>query len=148
MANEVVMTKVLDAPRGRVFRAWTDAQELAQWWGPHGFTIPRCELDARPGGAIRVDMRAPDGTVHAMGGEFREIVILERIVFVTSALDAAGRPMFEFLHEIDFSDEGAKAKLVTRSRLLTTTPQAAHFTAGFQMGWTQQMERLAEYVKH
>ena len=91
-----------------------------------------------------MDMRAPDGAVHAMGGEFREIVILEKIVFVTSVLDAAGKPMFEFLHEIDFTDEGAKTKLVTRSRLLTATPQAAQFTAGFQMGWTQQMERLAE----
>src|SRR5436190_8252782 len=65
--RELVLTRVFDAPREVVFRAWTDPERLAQWWGPRGFTNPRCEWDARPGGAIRVDMKGPDGTVYPMG---------------------------------------------------------------------------------
>ena len=61
--HQLRITRVFDAPREVVFKAWTDPQLLAQWWGPKGFTNPVCELDARPGGAIRVHMRGPDGTV-------------------------------------------------------------------------------------
>jgi uncharacterized protein YndB with AHSA1/START domain len=65
------MTRVLDAPRALVFRAWTDPALMAKWWGPSSFTNPLCELDPRPGGAIRIHMRAPDGTVYPMTGELR-----------------------------------------------------------------------------
>lgn len=54
----LVIRRVLGAPRGLVFTAWTDPKQMAQWWGPHRFTNPVCELDVRPGGAIRIDMRA------------------------------------------------------------------------------------------
>lgn len=61
--REVTITRVFDAPRATVFRAWTDADRLAQWWGPKGFTNPVCEIDARVGGAIRIHMRSPDDCV-------------------------------------------------------------------------------------
>src|SRR6266576_3421118 len=69
----LVLTRVFDAPRELVFKAWTDTKHMAQWWGPNGFTNPVCELDARAGGAIRIDMRAPDGAVYPMKGVFEEI---------------------------------------------------------------------------
>ncbi|HYT14944.1 MAG TPA: SRPBCC domain-containing protein, partial [Burkholderiales bacterium] len=55
----VVITRVFDAPRELVWRAWTDPRHMAQWWGPQGFTNPVCEMDVRPGGALRIVMRAP-----------------------------------------------------------------------------------------
>ena len=58
--REITITRVFDAPRALVFQAWTDAKHLAQWWGPHGFTNPVCEIDPRPGGAIYIVMQAPD----------------------------------------------------------------------------------------
>jgi uncharacterized protein YndB with AHSA1/START domain len=79
--KELTFTRVLDAPRDVVFRAWTDPAHLARWWGPNGFTSPVCELDIRPGGAIRIDMLGPDGRYFLMGGEYREIVPPERLVF-------------------------------------------------------------------
>ena len=88
--HELVLTRVFDAPRELVFKAWTDAKRVAQWWGPHQFTNPVCELDARPGGAIRIHMRGPDGTVYPMTGVYQEVVEPERIVFTSAALDAAG----------------------------------------------------------
>src|ERR1700677_4936537 len=83
--RELTLTRILDAPRELVFKLWTEPRHLAQWWGPHGFTNPVCELDARAGGAIRVHMRAPDGTAYPMGGAFEEIVPPQRLVFTTSA---------------------------------------------------------------
>src|SRR4051812_13276105 len=81
--TSIVFTRIFDAPRELVFKVWTDPQHIAQWWGPHRFTNPRCEWDARPGGKIHVDMRGPDGTVYPMAGEFREVVEPQRLVFST-----------------------------------------------------------------
>src|SRR5438876_660130 len=60
-AAEVAFTRTFDAPRNLVWKAWTDSRYLAQWWGPHSFSNPVCEVDARIGGAIRIHMRGPDG---------------------------------------------------------------------------------------
>jgi uncharacterized protein YndB with AHSA1/START domain len=88
-AQELVLTRVFDAPRELVFKAWTDPQRVAQWWGPRCFTNPVCELDVRPAGAIRIHMRGPDGTVYPMTGVY-QVVEPERIVFTSAALDAEG----------------------------------------------------------
>ena len=60
--RELVITRIFDAPQKAVFAAWTDPERLKHWWGPKDFTNPVCELDVRPGGAIRIHMRGPDGT--------------------------------------------------------------------------------------
>ena len=90
--RKLTLTRTLNAPRSLVFKAWTDPKQLAQWWGPKGFTNPVCELDLRVNGEIRIDMRAPDGKVYPMAGAYREIVEPERLVFTAAALDATGKP--------------------------------------------------------
>jgi uncharacterized protein YndB with AHSA1/START domain/catechol 2,3-dioxygenase-like lactoylglutathione lyase family enzyme len=77
---EIVSTRVFDAPREVVFRAFTDPTLLAQWWGPRGFTNTFHEFDPRPGGAWRFVMHGPDGTHYPMTKEFVEVVSPERIV--------------------------------------------------------------------
>ena len=149
MANkeqELVLIRIFDAPRKLVFKAWTDPKCVAVWWGPHHFTNPVCELDARPGGAIRIHMRAPDGTVYPMTGVFNEVVEPERIVFTSAALDAAGNPMFEVLTTVIFAEQGGKTKQTMRARVIKMTPQAAPYIAGMEQGWTQSLERLTAYV--
>ncbi len=147
MANEeqeLVLTSVFDVPRELVFKAWTDPKRVAQWWGPHGFTNPVCELDARPGGAIRIHMRGPDGTVYPMTGVYQEVVEPERIVFTSAALDEKGHPMFEVLTTVTFAEQGGKTKQILRARVIRRTAQAAPYLAGMEAGWTQSLERLAE----
>src|SRR5271155_561565 len=100
--REITITRTFDAPRALVFEAWTDAKVLAQWWGPQGFTNPRCEFDAKVGGVIRIDMRAPDGAIYPMQGEVREIVSPERLVFTNMALDANGSPVTAGLTTVTF----------------------------------------------
>jgi uncharacterized protein YndB with AHSA1/START domain len=65
--REVVITRIFDAPRDLVFKAWTDPKHMARWWGPMGFTNPICELDARVGGAWRIVMRSPAGIEYPCG---------------------------------------------------------------------------------
>ena len=71
--RELTIARIVDASRELVFKAWTDPKQVAQWWGPKGFTNPVCEMDVRPGGAFRIVMRAPDGIEYPTTGIFSEI---------------------------------------------------------------------------
>jgi uncharacterized protein YndB with AHSA1/START domain len=144
--QELVLTRVFDAPRKLVFKAWTDPKCVAVWWGPHQFTNAVCELDARPGGAIRIHMRAPTGIVYPMTGVFQEVIEPKRIVFTSAALDDKGNPMFEVLTTVTFLEQGGKTKQIMRARVIKMTPLAAPYIAGMEQGWTQSLERLAAFV--
>lgn len=143
---ELVITRTLDAPRERVYKAWIDPKQVALWWGPNGFTNPVCELDVRPGGVIRIHMRGPDGTVYPMTGVYQEIVKPERIVFTGSALDAAGNSLFEVLTTVTFAGHGSKTTLTLQARVLKSTPAAAPHLAGMDEGWKQSIDRFEIYV--
>ena len=78
--ERMVVTRVFDAPRELVWKAWTDPKYVMQWWGPKGFTAPFCQIDFRVGGKFLCCMRAPDGKEFWNGGEYHEIVLHEKIV--------------------------------------------------------------------
>jgi uncharacterized protein YndB with AHSA1/START domain len=139
----VTITRVFDAPRALVFRLWTEREHMAQWWGPQGFTNPVCELDVRVGGAIRIDMRAPDGTVYPMTGTFREIVLPERLVFEAVAEDHDGNPLLRSLTTVTFADEGTKTRVTVHADAVGIAPAAPQMLAGMEAGWTQSLEKLA-----
>jgi uncharacterized protein YndB with AHSA1/START domain len=80
-ALELSLSRRFKAPRERVFRALTEADQLMKWWGPKGFTVPNLKLDVRPGGAWRTTMRSPEGQEHIVSGVYREIVPPSRLVF-------------------------------------------------------------------
>jgi uncharacterized protein YndB with AHSA1/START domain len=151
--QELILTRILGAPRSLVFRAWTDPQHMARWWGPRGFTNPVCELDVRPGGLIRIDMRGPDGTIYPMKGVFHEIVEPRRLVFTSTALeDAAGKPLLEILNTITFDDYNGLTKLTLHARLSTRnfqlTPQVAAALSGMEQGWSESLYRLADELEN
>ena len=144
--RELVLTRTFNAPRALVFAAWTDPTRVAQWWGPHGFTTPVCEVDARPGGAIRIHMRGPDGTVYPMTGVYQEVVAPERLVFTSAALDKTGKPLFEVLTTVTFAEQGGKTTLTLRARVIKSTAEAAPYLQGMEAGWTQTLERLETHL--
>ena len=147
--NDVHVSRTFDAPRDLVFKVWTDPAHLAQWWGPHHFTNPRCELEAHPGGAIHIDMRAPDGTVFPMKGEVKEIVPPERLVFSSIPIGPDGEALFETLITATFTQRGDKTTVDVNAHVVrTVAPVAAEMLAGMEAGWTQSLERLEEYVSH
>jgi len=140
--REITITRVFDAPRVLVFKAWTDARELAQWWGPKGFTNPVCELDVRVGGAIRIHMRSPDGSVYPMKGEFREIVPPERLVFTNIAVDAADQPIIEGLTTVTFIEREGKTTMTLHTRGRAVVDYAVSCLQGMEMGWAGSIDKL------
>jgi len=145
--GNLLLTRVFNAPRALVFKAWTDPLHLAQWWGPHGFTNPRCDLDLRPGGAIRIDMRGANGAVYPMIGEYREIVDPERLVFTAGALGEDGKLLFEILNTVTFTEQSGRTTLTLETRVLNQTSDAAKYLNGHSKGWAQSIERLEAYVE-
>jgi uncharacterized protein YndB with AHSA1/START domain len=143
---DLTITRVFDAPRELVFKAWTDTAHVAQWWGPKGFTNPVCEMDVRVGGAIRIHMRAPNGVVYPMTGVFKEISVPERLVFVSSALDEKGNSMFDILNTVLFADQRGKTAVTLQARVISTTALAPQYLQGMEMGWSQSLDRLGAYL--
>jgi uncharacterized protein YndB with AHSA1/START domain len=142
--REVVITRIFDAPRALVFKAWTDPKHLKRWWGPKVFTNPVCEVDARVGGAWRIVMRSPDGIDYPCGGVYREIVEPERLVFTNIATDKDGNPILDGLTTVTFADQGGKTKLTLTTRAVALVEYAAAYLQGMEAGWTQSLESLAE----
>jgi uncharacterized protein YndB with AHSA1/START domain len=143
----VVITRVFDAPRELVWKAWTDSKHMAQWWGPQGFTNPVCEMDVRPGGALRIVMRAPDGTEYPMKGVLREVVKPERLVFTAVAEDENGNPLLEALTTVTFAELGGKTELTVHACAVGLAAVAKRMLEGMQAGWTQSLDRLEAHVK-
>ena len=139
---ELVITRILDAPRALVFKAWTDPVHAARWWGPKGFTIHSCVMDVRLGGAWRICMRSSEGTEHCKRGVYRQIVAPERLVFTYAWEDAQGNPGHETLVTVTLAELGARTRL-TMHQTGFATVEARDSHRG---GWTSCMERFAEYL--
>ena len=140
--SEVTVTRTLNAPRAMVFKAWTDPNQVAEWWGPHHFTNRIRQWDAKAGGAIDIDMIGPDGTVFPMSGTFNDVTSPDRLVFTSGALDPAGTPIFEVETTITLAETGGRTLLTMQARVLKQGPNAEQYLKGMEAGWTQSLERF------
>jgi uncharacterized protein YndB with AHSA1/START domain len=152
--NEIVITRVIDAPRSRIFKTWTEPEHLTRWWAPDGCTTPFCKVDLRPGGRFHYCMRLPDGREIWAIGIYRHIVEPERIVYVDSFADENGNPIppthygmsadhpAESLVTVTFAEQAGKTKLTLRHAI----PEAIKEREDTQKGWTQMFDRLANYL--
>ncbi|HVU38782.1 MAG TPA: SRPBCC domain-containing protein [Opitutales bacterium] len=147
ITRQVRFERVLDAPRALVWKAWTDPRHLAQWWGPHGFTNPVCKLAVRPGGSLRIVMRAPYGVDYPMTGVFHEVEKPGRLAFLSVAWDENGGALLTSLATATFAAQGAKTKLTVLATAIGLVPVAKPMLGGMKVGWSQSLERLAELVK-
>jgi uncharacterized protein YndB with AHSA1/START domain len=158
-AEEFVITREFDAPRDLVFKAWTEPERLAQWWGPKGFKLKVANIDLRPSGMFHYGMVAPDGS--EMWGKFiyREIAPPERMVFIVSFSDESGgttrHPMAptwprEMLNTLTLTEHGDKTTITLRSSAYAATEEErATFKAGhssMQGGFTGTFDQLAAYL--
>jgi uncharacterized protein YndB with AHSA1/START domain len=145
-AEKVGFTRVFDAPRELVWRAWIDPKRMAKWWGPHGFTNPVCIMDARAGGALCIVMRGPDGAEYPMTGVFREVTPTTTLIFSMVALDGECRPLLEGQTTATFVQQGGKTKLVVEAQAIGLVPVARQMLGGMKAGWKQSLERLEELM--
>ena len=140
--NELVLTRIFDAPRAVVWKAWTDPKQVQQWWGPEHFTNPVCEMDVRTGGSLKIVMRSPTGSEHPMKGVFREVVKNERLVFTNIATDENGGTLLEGLTTVIFEDEDGKTKLTLKTSAAGLESQVKFMLQGMTAGWSQSFAKL------
>jgi uncharacterized protein YndB with AHSA1/START domain len=141
--RELVITRVFDAPRSLVFKAWTEPEHLVKWLGPQGFSGTVLRHEPRAGGAYRYHMRDPQGGDHWQQGVYREIVPPERFVCTYAWADADGNPTRpETLLTVTFEERGGKTKLTLRQAFFeSVTARDDH-----QGGWNSSLDRLADYL--
>lgn len=142
----VEITRVFDAPRERVFAAWTTAEHLAHWFGPKGFTVPSCEADPRPGGAFRLVMRSPDGKEYRVRGSYREVVAPERLVIECTADDDKGIARLEEVINVTFAEHAGKTTLTVHATASGPSAEAAAMLEGMPKGWAQTVDRLSLHL--
>jgi uncharacterized protein YndB with AHSA1/START domain len=141
----LVLERTLAAPLVVVWSAWTDPAQLARWWGPAGFANPKCEFEARPGGAIRIDMLAPDGAVYPMDGRVEEVVAPSRLMFMAGALGPDGRRLFDIRNTLELETVGAGTRLKLDIRVTAIhDPAAANHLPGMEQGWTTSLDKLPD----
>jgi uncharacterized protein YndB with AHSA1/START domain len=140
---ELVVARVFDAPRGVVFTAWTNPEDLPHWMlGPPGWTMPVCEIDFRPGGAWRIVWRQPDGTEMEMRGGYREIVPPERIV----STESWGGKWPETRNTVTLSEEHGQTTLTLKILYPSKEARDAALQTGMKDGMAQSFNRLEEYL--
>lgn len=141
------ITRILNAPRELVFKAWIDEKCIAQWWGPKGFTNPVCQMDVRPGGSIRIDMMGPGAVVYPMGGTFHEIKEPELLVFTSTAYtDEQGNHGLEVLNTVKFEEHHGKTRLTLNAVVVNLAPEVKPAVRGMEQGWNETLDRLAQVV--
>jgi predicted lactoylglutathione lyase/uncharacterized protein YndB with AHSA1/START domain len=133
--REMLLTRIVDAPRDAVYAAFTQPDSLRRWFGPAGFTLPGCELDLRVGGAYRFVMRGPDDEDYPMHGTYQEISPEEKLVF-TAVIE--GEHGSEQLTTIHFAAVGRR----TRVTIGQTVPTHEPYARGQEQGWSESLERL------
>ncbi len=139
----LVIERIFDAPRSLLFKAWTDPEHMAQWFGPRGFKSTVLKNELRPGGAYRIHMLGPDGD-HWSQGVYREIVEPERLVMEGGWADANGtftRPQTTLA--LTFEDHGGKKTKMTLRQSVFESVTARDMHQG---GWSSSFDRLAEYL--
>jgi len=142
----LVLTRTFNAPAALVYKVWTDPYHLAQWWGPHHFTNPVCEVDLRSGGVIRIHMKGPDGQMYPSNGTFKEIVENERLVFTSTYDGEDGVPMLEALNTVTFIEKDGRTVLTLHAQVLRATEAVLPALDGMEEGWSQSHEKLAAVI--
>jgi uncharacterized protein YndB with AHSA1/START domain len=140
--REIVMTRVFDAPRRLVFEACTKPEHLVRWFGPHGWTLPVCEIDFRPGGSWRFVLRGPDGAGMGMRGVYQEISAPERLVSTESFDDYPG----ESLNTLTFVEQDGKTTFTNTILYPSREVRDAVIRSGMERGAGETYDRLAEHL--
>jgi uncharacterized protein YndB with AHSA1/START domain len=145
-ATGMTISRVFDAPRSLVFKAFTDPSMMSRWWGPRQFTAPLVESDARKGGKQRIHMRGPEGTIYPMHGVYEEFDEPQRLVLRTFVEGDKGDIVLEVLNTLTFAEQAGKTKLVLQVTIVKVAAEGAYMLEGMNEGWNQQLDKLAELL--
>lgn len=153
--QDILITRVFDAPRDLVWKAWTEPEHFKRWWGPKDFTCPFCEMDLRVGGKYLNCMRSPEGKEYWGTGVFREIIPMERLVFTDCFADEKGNVVpathyglsadfpLEMLVIVTFEDLNGRTKMTLEHIGVPVGPDSD----GTQQGWSESFDKLAQTLQ-
>jgi uncharacterized protein YndB with AHSA1/START domain len=142
-AQTLRFTRRFAASRERVFRAWTNAQELKEWWRPNGFTTGSVEIDLREGGLYSIAMQPPQGEVRYVHGTYVEVRPPERLVMTWSTTGSPRHDGNESLLTIEFVAAGDATEVILTHEHL---PEA--FVSDHNAGWRSTLDHLSDYLHH
>jgi len=153
--ERMIVTRVFDAPRELVWKAWTDPKYVMQWWGPKGFTAPVCKIDFRVGGKFLYCMRAPDGQEGWTGGEYHEIVLHEKIVSSMYFADSKGNRIepeqdgieheaIEGVHDVVLFEDIGNGQ--TKLTFIGNETMQNAIKSGQLEGWKEILDKVAAVV--
>lgn len=141
---EISMTRVFDAPSRLVYDAWTRAEHIPHWMmGPDGWTMTRCDIDLRTGGAWRFEWRGTDGAVMGMDGVYQEVVPGERLV----STESWGGPWADTLNTLVFTEAAGRTTITSTMRYPSREARDAVLESGMKRGIEMSFNRLAEYLR-
>jgi len=141
--REIVMTRVINAPRRLVFEAVSKCEHLKHWWGPRRHTMSSCELDFRPGGKWRFVLKGPNGREYGFRGEIREIVPPERVV---QTFEFEGLPGHISVDTLTLTEKDGKTTWHARSVYASVEDRDGMLTSGMEEGANETMDRLDEFL--
>jgi uncharacterized protein YndB with AHSA1/START domain len=141
--REIHIERIFDAPRDKVFAAFTNPELIPEWWGPRGTTTIVDEMDVRPGGNWRFVGRSADGSETAFRGTYREITPPERIV---QTFEWEGMPGHVSVETAVFEDLGDRTRLVATSLFHTTEERDGMLHSGMEGGMNETYDRLDEVL--
>jgi uncharacterized protein YndB with AHSA1/START domain len=146
--REIVITRLLDAPRELAFSAWTDPEKVVKWWGPNGFSITIERMDVRPGGVWKYVMHGPDGVDYPNKTVYEEIVPPERLVYSHSGGDPVrGERAVQFRSSVTFVQEGGQTRITLRMAFKTADDRNYVIEKfGAVEGGIQHVARLNEFL--
>ncbi|MDR9855687.1 SRPBCC domain-containing protein [Paenibacillus sp. VCA1] len=157
--NELLLTRVFDAPRELVFKVWTDPEHFCKWWGPKGFSLNVSKMDVRPGGLFLGSQTSPEG--HVMWGKFvyQEVNAPEKLVYVQSFSDEEGNTVrapfnpnwpLEIINILTLTEENGKTALTLRGGPVNATEEERAAFSGMapmlEQGFGGTFDQLADYL--
>jgi len=147
---EIVVSRTFDAPRKLVWKVWTQAEHLRQWWGPKGWTLPVCEVDFRPGGTWFYCMQGPDDTQACGKAYYNEIDEPDRFAYKDTFADSDGNPLEDMPAAqvaVEFIDEEGRTIVKSTSLYATKEDRDKVIEMGVEAGIGQTLDRLEKYLK-
>lgn len=153
--DDFVINWMFYGPREKLFKAWTEPEQLKKWWGPRGFSTPVARMDLHPGGSYFNCMRSPDGKDFCSTGVVKEVKAPERLVYTDSFADEKGNPISpthygmgsdwpaEMLTEVTFTEMGPMTKVTVHQAVPRTLAERQMAP----QGWAESLVKLAEYLE-
>ncbi len=142
--QEIIMTRVFDAPRELVFKACTDPKHIPQWWGPKYLTTTVDKMEVRPGGLWRFVQRDADGNEYAFHGVYHDSVSPEWVVYT---FEWEGMPGHVLMETVTFEEQDGKTKLTDKSVFQSVEDRDGMLQSGMEEGAAETWDRLDELLK-